>query len=253
MTTHPPSRLLQTPFLPQAFGNDTDLKKSLAAKVLHSYRQRADITLAGKHAAEQLLLRLRYMIFQGSAIEKQVRGTPPSDFVLDQQLLQASRLVMVPKFTFGACPRKDIFDRSILRSRARQEHSNHHRDRMPVQHQHVNADSFPSALLAAQAFSFGSTKVRHVGHIDVVQIANNIANSANGQKTQSYSFEWSWQDHHRKQQQQHNNNSHHYRRQSSDSFLNFGSGSPKSRSSIAKRVLSQLNLDRLCGSESAMG
>lgn len=30
--------------------------------------------------------------------------------------------------------------------------------------------------------------------IDDVLIANNIANSANGEKTESYNFWWSWQD-----------------------------------------------------------
>ena len=257
------SNLFQTPFLPYSFGNDADLKKSLAAKIFYAYRKRSDITPAGKHAAEQLLLRLRYMIFQGSASESVSRTTTPfSDFELDRPLIQASQLVMVPKLTFGACPRKDIFDRSILRSRAHQEHNHNHNnsnnlhDNMPH-----SADCFPSALLAAQDFSFGSTKVRHVGHIDVVQIANNIANSANGQKTQSYSFVWSWQPDatsSRQQQQLKNPTPPTYRRQSSSgSFLSsFGGGvnschsqRKSSRSSLTKRVLSQLNLDRLCGSE----
>jgi hypothetical protein len=36
--------------------------------------------------------------------------------------------------------------------------------------------------------------VRHADAIDDVLIANNIANSANGEKTESYRYWWSWQD-----------------------------------------------------------
>lgn len=187
---------------------------------------------------------MRYIIFQGSASELTSSGGSAllaSDFVFDRILLQASQSVTIPKLISGACPRKDIFDRPILRSSANQENVT------PVlfgDDVH-DVDRFPSALLAAQEFSFGSTKVRHASYIDVVQIANNIANSANGQKTQSYSFVWSWQD-----TVNRINKSLRYRRQSSDSFLSFSSH--KSRSGIAKTVLSQLNLDRLCGSETAL-
>lgn len=51
------------------------------------------------------------------------------------------------------------------------------------------------ALVAVQSLSFGSTKVRHLDAIDDVLIANNIANSANGEKTtESYNYWWAWQD-----------------------------------------------------------
>lgn len=50
------------------------------------------------------------------------------------------------------------------------------------------------ALIAVQELSFGSTKVRHLDAIDDVLIANNIANSANGEKTESYNYWWIWQD-----------------------------------------------------------
>ncbi len=219
------------------------MKISLAAKVFHSYRKRADITLAGKHAAEQLLLRLRYMIFQGSVSDLNITSCPSalaSDYAFDPHLRQASQSVIVPKLTFGACPRKDIFDRPILRRRA------HHENKVMPVFEH-DADCFPNALLAAQEFSFGSTKVRHVGQIDVVLIANNIANSANGQKTQSYSFVWSWQE--ATVQNHKPKNKQRSRRHSSHSFMNCSSH--KSRSGLAKTVLSQLNLDRLCGSETA--
>ena len=50
------------------------------------------------------------------------------------------------------------------------------------------------ALLAVQELSFGSTKVRHADAIDDILIANNIANSANGEKVESYNYWWVWQD-----------------------------------------------------------
>jgi hypothetical protein len=51
-----------------------------------------------------------------------------------------------------------------------------------------------TALIAVQHLSFGSTKVRHLDAIDDVLIANNIANSANGEKVESYDYWWSWQN-----------------------------------------------------------
>lgn len=50
------------------------------------------------------------------------------------------------------------------------------------------------ALFAVQELSFGSSRVRHMDAIDDIMIANNIANSANGDKTESYNYWWSWQD-----------------------------------------------------------
>ena len=50
------------------------------------------------------------------------------------------------------------------------------------------------ALVAVQELSFGSSRVRHMDAIDDIMIANNIANSANGDKTESYHYWWSWED-----------------------------------------------------------
>lgn len=51
-----------------------------------------------------------------------------------------------------------------------------------------------TALLAVQELSFASSRVRHMDAIDDIMVANNIANSANGDKTESYNYLWSWQD-----------------------------------------------------------
>lgn len=60
--------LLQSPFLPGSFGSDDKIAGtgSLSAKVLTSYILMENITSAGRHAADQLLLRLRYLCFRGT-------------------------------------------------------------------------------------------------------------------------------------------------------------------------------------------
>lgn len=59
------------PFLPGSFGSDDRIAGtgSLSAKVLTSYIHKETITPAGRHAADQLLLRLRYLSFRGSLAE----------------------------------------------------------------------------------------------------------------------------------------------------------------------------------------
>ena len=53
------------PFLPTFFTTRND-KGKLLSKVLTSYLHTPNITPAGQHAAEQLLLRLKYLYFAGS-------------------------------------------------------------------------------------------------------------------------------------------------------------------------------------------
>ena len=93
------------------------------------------------------------------------------------------------KRSAGAKPSSDIFDRPILRSRAPRKGST----RAPWDNRST-ISVFSSALQAVQQLSYGSTKVRHIDAIDDILIANNIVNSANGEKTESYNYWWSWQD-----------------------------------------------------------
>ena len=108
----------------------------------------------------------------------------------EDDLLARSETIFVEQTTAGARPCPDIFDRPILRSRAPRRGN---KQRAPWDNQ-ASVSVFPSALQAVQQLSYGSTKVRHVGKIDDIMIANNIANSANGEKTESYNYWWSWQD-----------------------------------------------------------
>jgi hypothetical protein len=100
-------------------------------------------------------------------------------------LLAKCESIVVERKHIGTTPRKDIFDRPILRSRA----PGRQRNRAPWDNCAL-VSAFPSALQAVQQLSYGSTKVCHVDGIDEILIANNIASSANGQKIESYNFWW---------------------------------------------------------------
>jgi hypothetical protein len=112
-----------------------------------------------------------------------------SDYAFSNDLLKATSAILVAKKKPGAYPRPDIFDRPILRTRVMCKSS----QRSPWDNSD-SVDYFPSVLVAVHEFSFNSSKVRHLDAIDEFQIANNISNSANGQKTESYNHMWSWED-----------------------------------------------------------
>lgn len=113
-----------------------------------------------------------------------------SDLVFSDELFAAAKGIVVDKITPGAKPQEDIFLRPVLRCRPPTKGS----QRLPWDN-YAAIDSFPSALVAVHELSFASSKVRHdSGAIDDIAMANNIANSANGEKTESYSYLWSWQD-----------------------------------------------------------
>jgi len=182
-----------TKFLPAAYGNNENVagKGSLIAKVLSAYIRMETTTPPGRHAAEQLLLRLRCLHMSGSLSDLVATGAniqPAEEYGFDQDLMKAAETILVEKRN-GARPIGDIFDRPILRSRAPKKGMN-----FAPWDNRSSIRIYPSALLAVQHLSFGSTKVRHMDAIDDIAIANNIANSANGQKTESYNYWWSWQD-----------------------------------------------------------
>lgn len=181
------------PFLANNFVGDA----RLAEKVLTSYLHMENITPAGQHAADQVLLRLPYLkytenptedekfvVFDGSGKDESLAW----DYDFDEELLQVTGNIMVEKRICGAEPMDVIFNRPILRRRAPKKNQE-------LTWEDQNAVTvYPNALLAVQDLSFGSTKVRHIDAIDDILIANNIANSANGEKTESYNYMWNWQD-----------------------------------------------------------
>lgn len=118
------NRGFTAPFLPGSYGTEDRIAGtgSLAAKILTSYIHMGSITPAGRHAADQLLLRLRYLSFKGSVSEL-TSNTDNSrilqtDYTLDESLIQAAEAIIVENRKHGARPRDDIFDRPILRSKA---------------------------------------------------------------------------------------------------------------------------------------
>lgn len=181
----------QNPFLP-SWLDDEDEEKSLSAIVVTSYLHKTDITPAGQHAADQLMLRLKYMVFEGDVEEivpHEGECLSVSDLVFEDDIMAKLTLIQLGQRVHGAKPREDIFDRPILRRRKPKDGNTE----APWDNQ-ASVSVFPSAIQAVQQLSFGSLKVRHVGGIDDILIANNIAKSANGQRTESYNFMWSWED-----------------------------------------------------------
>jgi hypothetical protein len=109
----------KTIFLPAVYGNEDKVSGSgsLAAKIFQAYLDMKNITPPGRHAVEQLLLRLRYLQFKGSAAELATTLTSTDDYLLSQDLLHRSSQIELRKFAHGARPIDGIFDRPILRSR----------------------------------------------------------------------------------------------------------------------------------------
>lgn len=103
-------------FLPAIYGNQDKLNStgSLAAKILTSYIHMESITPAGRHAADQLLLRLRYLLFQGSVSDLATESMGESVFAFDA--IDLAESIHVEKRSHGSRPQDDIFGRPILRS-----------------------------------------------------------------------------------------------------------------------------------------
>jgi hypothetical protein len=138
------------------------------------------------------MLRLKYLLFEGSPkdiAESNGSDMIASDLTFSDDLLAAADKIFVEKIKPGAKPRQEILGRPILRSRPPTKGSRH----VPWDN-YAAIDSFPSALVAVHELSYASSKVRHIVSIDDILIANNLVNSANGEKTESYNYMWSWQD-----------------------------------------------------------
>lgn len=136
----------------------------------------ASTSPATKHAASQVLLRAKYLLFQETSDSRH-----PNDYCFESNLVKlAKQVVLNSKVHSGAQPRTDIFNRPVLRDTDKNS----------------AMELFPSALYAVQDLSFGSRRVRHVNAIDDVLIANNICNNADGNKSESYGYVWFWDEEH---------------------------------------------------------
>jgi len=158
--------------------------------IIHLYSKKKTCTTAGKHAATQLLLRHPYLKFDGNLDDDEPRHIVESDLELGDALLHAAEAIEIYDNAIGEEPLDDIFGRPLTR-RLMSESTG---KKMPTPWESSGAVSaFISALDAVQELSFGSKLNDNMGYIDDIQIANNIAKSANGEDGESYGFEWSWQ------------------------------------------------------------
>lgn len=178
-------------------------------------------------------------MFDGTAADLAVRSgscTTASDFSFETSLYDACKNVFVATVPRGARPDDNIFDRPILRRRSVRRFNRKKKAQINWDDNEA-VDCFPNALQAVQELSFNSSKVRHLDAIDDILIANNVIHSANGDKTESYNYMWSWQDTAGEIQR------HLEQQNSSDSFLPFA-GHGSGRTTIRSLDL----IDTLCGS-----
>ena len=177
-------------FLPESFDDSKHNASEQLAKVLTSYLGVPTITPAGRHAAEQLLLRLNYLVFEGRLSETVGVSSAPV-FEFDEHLLLKVEAIELPELASGAEPKEGIFNRPIMGSKKPKRGTN---AVAPWDNNKASVSTFSNALQAVQQLSYGSIKVRHVGPIDDIMIANSIASSASGERTESYNSLWVWQD-----------------------------------------------------------
>lgn len=163
------------------------------AKVLVAYREKANATLhpAAVHAVNQILKRIKWLVLDdGENSSSHVPRAVAGDYAIEGTLRSRIDQMSPVNLVTGARPNPVIFDRPLLRCRAPRKDRAH----IAPWDNHTSISTFPSALNAVQELSYGSITVRHTHSIDDVQIANNIAHSADGEKTASYNFLWSWED-----------------------------------------------------------
>eukprot|EP00536_Pseudo-nitzschia_multiseries_P011380 jgi/Psemu1/289649/fgenesh1_pg.383_\ len=204
--------LEKLPFLPETYapdlitGKDKDDKDDgLAAKILFSYLSLSKIPPAARHAARQLLLRVKYLKFGKNRLLASKEAIPnvvsSVDLKIDYILLAKIKRVQLSDWKYGTEPDALIFQRSVLR---RRKPHNWERSLSPEGEKKKDINwvelssvvMFESALIAVQQLSYGSVKVRRSSSelIDDIAIANDIARSANNDKSGCYGFLWAWED-----------------------------------------------------------
>ena len=149
----------------------------MSAKVIKSYLDTPSITPLGKHSAEQLLFRLKFLKFEGEVsdlVPQEGENVKSSDLLFEPDLLEGISAVQLRFLLHGARPKKDISNRPILRRRKPKDGNTD----APWDNS-ASVVAFSSALQAVQQLSYGSAKVHHVDGIDDVMIANNLAKCAN--------------------------------------------------------------------------
>ena len=87
-------------------------------QVLHRYVHKENCSLAGTHAARQLMLRMTYLNFEGSLFDDdEPRTIETSDLELEDALLYAAEAIEIKMKQNGAKPLDDIFGRPLTRKK----------------------------------------------------------------------------------------------------------------------------------------
>ncbi|KAL9180826.1 hypothetical protein ACHAXT_011279 [Thalassiosira profunda] len=174
-------------FLPASFGNRGEFEtRDVLTRVLRSYVDKSGTTGRGERAANQLLLRLHCLRFEGSVADAAVgpgNSFPTkADMDLDKKLLAALKKVPLdepPKR--GALPKEYVFDRAV----AGREKNGSAAKLFATPSTRV----FSSALIAAEALA----AEQPAGPVDIVATANNVGYYADGLDVY-HGFVWRWAD-----------------------------------------------------------
>ena len=85
-------------------------------KVLYQYFNKQSTSVAGRHAAKQLMLRTSYLNFEGSLFDAdEPKNLETSDMELEDALLYAAKATAVKNRIIGSKPLDDIFGRPLTR------------------------------------------------------------------------------------------------------------------------------------------
>ena len=179
--------------------------------------------MPASHAVEQLMFRCTYLCYDELAIASNkffYLQLPESDLKFPSSLLQDLREIKVPRMPQGATPLMDIHDRPVacvqsgnskmpawlqkfgdipqVQQLAKNPQVQKFANSPQIQQfgsfvQSEDVALYPSALIAAQEFSFESKYIAQEDMLDDVQIANAIVQSANENK-EAFQHRWRWGD-----------------------------------------------------------
>lgn len=162
--------------------------KGTAARVLAAFARVKSTTAAGKHASQQLVQRVAHLKFGSSDRDTSlsVGSFELSDFLLPSELLKLTKLICLPPDLGGHAPRHDLYDRPLFRRRVPRNGE--------ITWCASSVEWFPNALVATQDLVFESIAKRPQVAVDDVSIATVIAQCADGESAEAYSYVWAWQD-----------------------------------------------------------
>ena len=91
-------------------------------QMMHCYFEKESCTVAGRHAAKQLMLRSSYLNYEGSIYDDDEEcNIQDSDMELEHALLHAAESIVVPNIMVGSKPLDDVFGRPLTRKKRKFE------------------------------------------------------------------------------------------------------------------------------------